>query len=118
MRGPERDDGKRQQGGPDRNTRREHVKHFIDVRRDDVFFEEHLQAIGQRLQQSKRANAIGAKPVLHVGGDFALRQYKIGDRTEQHRHHGNDNDDRIYEIEGNHVNFTPYSPTSPASAAK
>ena len=62
-----------------RRRRREQIEELVDVRRDDVFLEEELDAVGDRLKQAPRPDAVGADPVLHLGRDLALGQDQIRD---------------------------------------
>jgi hypothetical protein len=49
---------------------------------NQVFFEEELDAVGERLQDAPRAGFVRADAVLHLGDDLALEP--------DHEHHGDE----------------------------
>lgn len=56
----------------------------------EVFLEDDLQAVGQRLSEAKEADlrerdtdAVGALAILHPGGHPALDEHEIGRRRHQ-----------------------------------
>ena len=53
--------------------------HLGGLGRDDVFLEEQLETVGDRLQQSMPAGAHRSESGLHVADDFALAPGGIGD---------------------------------------
>ena len=69
------------------------VERLVDVRRRQVFFEDELDAVGQRLQQAERAHARGSPAVLDVAHHFALQPDGVGHRREQHEDREHDLDD-------------------------
>ena len=88
----ERDDGKGDQSGDDRDHRGQQVERLVDVSRNDPLFEEHLGAVGQGLEQAEgnaelAAGPIGADSVLGVGGDLALDIDQVRDRAHEHAGH-------------------------------
>ena len=48
-----------------------------------VFLEEELDAVGERLQQAEGADAGGSPAVLDAAENLALQQHRVGDRREQ-----------------------------------
>ena len=60
-----------------RQHRRDGVEQFVDVRRRDVFLEQELDAVGQRLQQAKWADPRGPPAILHVADDLALQPHGV-----------------------------------------
>ncbi len=52
MSGAERDDRNGDQGRDQNHHRREEKRYFARLSRDDVFLEEELEAVGNRLQQA------------------------------------------------------------------
>ena len=73
---PERHHGERQHRGADRDGRGEQEEHLVDVAGDDVFLEQELEPVGDRLQQPARPDAVGADAVLHVRAQI-LRSTQI-----------------------------------------
>ena len=71
------DDGDRDQRKSKRDHRSCYVKWFIDAVGNDVFFEDELDAICQRLQQTERPNAIGTPAVLHARNNLALHEHDV-----------------------------------------
>ncbi len=49
----------------------------------EVFLEEELDAVGERLQQAEGADAEGSPAVLDAAEDLALKQDRVGDRRQQ-----------------------------------
>ncbi len=58
----------------------------------EVFLEEELDAVGERLHQAEGADAGGSPAVLDAAQDLALQQHRVGDRRQ-----GNDDDDQDLE---------------------
>ena len=52
------------------------MNEFVCARRDDVFLDQHLDAVGHRLQKTKWSNTIGAVTILNPTENLPL----------QHRH--------------------------------
>ena len=48
----------------------------------EVFLEEELDAVGERLQQAEGADAGGSPAVLDAAEDLALQQHRVGDRRQ------------------------------------
>ncbi len=86
-RGPVRDDGERGHRRERRQARREHVEETVRVRRDQVFLHEELDDVGQRLEETERADAVGARPVLDQAGSAPLHPL-------EHRQNDQDGEDR------------------------
>ena len=79
----------RQRRGED-HQRRGRVEHLVDVPRREVFLEDDLQAVGERLAEPEEphlrerdADAVGALAVLHPGGHPALDEHEVGRRRHQ-----------------------------------
>ena len=68
----------------------------VRARRDDDFLEHQLEHVGERLQQSQRADAIGADAHLHPADDLALGQRQVGDAEDQRNRDGDDLGQRPY----------------------
>ena len=75
-------------------TGREHEERTLDREGHHVFFEEELDAVGERLQQAEGADARGAPAVLHAAEDFAFEQHGVGHGRERDDQHDRDLDDR------------------------
>src|SRR5262249_52233617 len=73
-----RHDGKGQRRGADGDSGGEQEQELVNVAGDDLFLEEEFQAVGDRLEQAKGADAVGADAVLHVGGELALDVDQVG----------------------------------------
>jgi hypothetical protein len=73
-----RHDGNRHQRTAQGDHRRNQEQRTLDGQWHQVFFQEELCAVDQRLQQAKRSNAAGSPPVLHVANYLALQQHRIG----------------------------------------
>jgi len=60
--------------------------------RDQIFFGQQLDDIGQRLEQTVGSHARGAHPQLDVSNDFALHPLQVRQGGHQHGrdHHGLD----------------------------
>ena len=86
--GPDRDhrEGEERRGG--RDDRRQDVERLVDHRRDQVFLERQLDAVGETLHDTERADPVRARPGLHPADDAAL-----GPDHEQRRHDQEDEDD-------------------------
>src|SRR6185369_4839839 len=54
------------------------------MRRRQVFLKKKFNAIGSRLEQSKRPDTRGAPAVLHVTDDLALQPDAVSDRSEHY----------------------------------
>ena len=81
--GAERNHRNRKQRHGDGEKRRQQVEELVDVRRNQVFFGDQLDDVGQRLQQPVRADARRAQAHLDVGDHFALHPLQIGQRGQQ-----------------------------------
>ena len=82
----ERDDADRDQRDRDGEERRQQIEELVDVRRDEAFFGEQLDDVGERLQQAVRTDAIRAQAQLDVREHLALDPLQIGQRGHEHRH--------------------------------
>ena len=91
---PERHDGERQQRRPGGDAGGQHEEQLVDVGGDDVFLEEDLGPVGDRLEHAAPAEAVGADAVLHVGGDLALGVDQVERAAEQRAHRHEHDDDR------------------------
>ena len=58
-----------------------------------VFLEEELDAVGERLQQAEGADARGSPAVLDAAEDLALQQHRVGDRRQRDDEHDDDLED-------------------------
>jgi hypothetical protein len=66
------------------------VEHLVDVLRREVFLEDDLEAVGERLAETEEpdlrerdADAVGALAILHPGRHPALDEHEIGRRRHQ-----------------------------------
>ena len=92
-----RDRGNGQRQG---QKRRQRIDETVRARGRHVLFEQELQAVGQRLQQSVRADAVGSHAALDVRRYFALEPDDVGQRGQQNekQHHDLDQRDQEYRI--------------------
>ena len=72
---------------------REDEERALDGEGHQVFLEEELDAVGERLQQAEGADAGGAPAVLHAAEDLALEQHRVGDRRQRDDEHDDDLED-------------------------
>ncbi len=84
----EGDDGDGNQRAGERDDRRDDEERALGGKGKQVFLEEELDAVGERLQQAEGADARGSPAVLHAAEDLALEQHGVGDRRQ-----GDDEDD-------------------------
>ena len=75
----ERHHGERQQRRAERDDRGHDEENLVDVAGDDVLLEEHLAAVGDRLEQAERADAVRPEAVLHPRRDPPFEQDQVGD---------------------------------------
>jgi hypothetical protein len=61
------------------------MKRPLFAARDDDFLEQQLHAVGDRLQQTLGANAVGSDTHLHVTDDLALGKRQISDTSDHQR---------------------------------
>ncbi len=116
--GPEGNHGDRRNGQGKRQKRRQKISEFVRARRRHVFLEQKFHAIGQRLQQAVRADAVGSPSGLNVRHDFALKPGEIGKRREQNEKQDDDfrqRDDQKRMLRGEFVHGR--ASTSASSAA-
>ena len=73
----------------------------VGLGRHEVFFEEELDAVGERLQDAEGTRPVRPDAVLHVGDDLALEPDHQHDRDEEHDegdddlHDGDDEDAEV-----------------------
>ena len=89
----EGDDGDGDQRAGERDDRREDEERALDGERHQVFLEEELDAIGERLQQAEGADAGGSPAVLDAAEHLALEQHRVGDRRQRDDEHDGDLED-------------------------
>ena len=58
----------------------------------DIFLGEHLDRIGDRLQQTENAGPVGSEADLQPGQQLALQPYQIAGRQQQTAQHDGDLD--------------------------
>ena len=95
-------DCQREQCRSDRDSRGEHVKDLVDVRRDHLFLEEEFPAVGEGLKQPAGADAIGADPVLHPRGKLSLREREIRADAHHARDHSDNHNRGIGQVKRRH----------------
>ena len=76
----------------DRDHRRQDVEGLRDVARDHVLLQDHLGAVGQRLEQPEGTDPVRPEPVLREGRDLPLDEDQVGDRALRDPHHQADLD--------------------------
>ena len=81
------------------------VERLIDVRRRQVFLEEELHAVGQRLQQPERADARGSPAVLDAADNLALQPDGVGHGGQQHDQRDHDLDQRDEDESGDDSSY-------------
>ena len=59
------------------------MHHLVGARRHDVLLDQHLDAVGHRLEKTKGTDAIGSEPVLDAGEDFSLDHRDEGEEGEK-----------------------------------
>ena len=62
------------------------MHHPIRREWNNIFFDEHFDAIRDRLKQAKRADAIWAEAVLHPPQDFSFKNGGDGEASSENRH--------------------------------
>ena len=102
----------REEGRHQREVRRQLEHESVAAIGHQIFFEEQLDAVGQRLQDAPRAGDVGPDAVLHLGDDLALepdhehhgdeQQCECDDDLEQHDQHVTEVDVDEQRIEGEH----------------
>ena len=83
-------DGDGDERAGERDDGRDDEERALDGERHQVFLEEELDAVGERLQQAEGADARGSPAVLHAAEDFALEQHGVGDGGERDDQHDGD----------------------------
>ncbi len=91
----DRDDGECRQRGDQRDGRRERIEEAVGVRRPDVFLEEQLDGVGQRLKEAVRTDAVRADAHLQDADHAALEPGHVG----HGRHQGDDPDQRADDVD-------------------
>ena len=77
-------------------------------KRDNVLLDQHLHAVCHRLEQSERADAVGAKTILHPAQYFALHDRGQGKAAAEDRHEGGDGEHHRDEgLDGRRESFPP-----------
>ena len=79
---------KRREGERKRQKRREDVDETVRAGRREIFLEEEFHAVGERLEQSVRADVVRAPARLNVRDDFAFEPGEV----RQRRHHNKQQD--------------------------
>ena len=89
---PQRYDGECDETPSPPRSRGQHEENLVHVVRDDVFLEEDLEPVGDRLKHAARTEPIRPDAVLHVGRDLALGVDQIQRPAKQaaHRRHHDD----------------------------
>src|SRR5207248_7328813 len=76
-------DGEDNECGDQRNHGRQGKDPAIRAVRNNVFFQQQLDGIGNRLKQSPGSDAHRAQPYLHEGDDLAFRERQSGNQQRQ-----------------------------------
>ena len=82
------DDDRHQRRGRG-DYRREEINKARRFIRDDVFFENELEQIGERLQKPAGSNAVWPQPALDKPEHASLCQHRV----RHHRHHDREGDE-------------------------
>ena len=96
--GPKRNERNRSERQCQSQQRREIVDEFIHTCRRRIFLEKKFHAVGQRLQQSVRPDAMRPPTRLHVRDDFAFEPRQIGihrQHDEQQQRNLDERDDQF-----------------------
>ena len=97
-------DGDGDERAAERDDGREKIKRTIDSRGNQIFFEERLGAVDERLQKAEGANAAGSPAILDAADKLALEKHGVGDAHEHHhRDHGDFGKAPEKECENRHV---------------
>ena len=90
----ERNHRPRRERGSKRQHRRDKEQRAARTGRDDDLLEQHLQHVGERLQQSERADAIGPDAHLHPADYLPLGVGQVRDGQDQRNGDHDDLDER------------------------
>ncbi len=90
----DRDHGNRSESHDERKTGREKIDALLDVGRRQIFLQQKLDSVGERLQQSEWTDARGSPAILHAAHDLALQPHGVGDDGEQNAESDGDLDYR------------------------
>ena len=91
---PERDDGERDERRHHHDNRRGRENPLVGARRGDVFLEDQLDRVGNRLKSAVRADAHRSEAHLHPGDDLALEEDHVGHADERRIEHEQNLDER------------------------
>ncbi|GCC49345.1 hypothetical protein chiPu_0033695, partial [Chiloscyllium punctatum] len=80
----ERDHGPGGQRQDARHQRRQQEHALVGAGRDHRLLQHEFQQVGEGLQQSERADHVGAAADLHRRPDLAVGEQDVGDRDQQH----------------------------------
>ncbi len=94
---PERVNHDRHQRGSRGDDRRQKVNEPSRLIRNDVFFEDEFEQVGERLQKSARADAVRAQTALDKTEHAAFGEHRVRD----HRHHNREGDKDAGQQPGN-----------------
>ena len=89
----EGDDGDGDQCAGERDDGSDDEEGALGGEGHEVFLEEELDAVGERLQQAEGADARGTPAVLHAAEDLALQQHRVGDGHQGDDEHDDDLED-------------------------
>ena len=98
----DRDHREHEEGGHQRQERREDEDPLVGAVGQQVLLEEELDAVGQRLEDAERPGPVGADPVRHVGVHLALEPDHEHHRHEQQRegdHDLEEDDQHLFEAD-------------------
>ena len=90
----ERDHGKRNERGHHHDNRCSREHPLVGARRRDVFLEDQLDRVGNRLKAPVRANAHRSETHLHPRDDLALEEDHVGHPDERRVQHEKNLDER------------------------
>ncbi len=109
---PEGNHGNRDQGHGQGQDGRKNVEALVHVVRHQVFLQDELDAVGQRLQQSERAHARGSPAVLYAGHQLALQQRGVshaGEKDEDYQRNLDDgSENECFQFHSIQYNTAPH----------
>ncbi len=107
----ERDHGERNERGHHHDDRRSREDPLVGARRCDVFLEDQLDRVGNRLKAPVRANAHRPETHLHPRDDLALEEHHVGHPDERRVQHEKNLDER-YDVRVDHRSTSPSTTSS------
>src|SRR5581483_4782609 len=85
---------KSEQGRDDHHDRGEKMHRLVGAQRNHVLFNEHLDSVGYRLEQTEGPDAVWAVAILNSAKDLALEHGKKGKERRENNQQRRDRDQR------------------------